>query len=273
MKTLLTTTALVAGLATCSALSAAPGDSPFAFESASASDVQASNLIGMRVYIAEPAADGSDWTMTETAGVQTDWDDVGEINDLIITRDGAVVSVLVDIGGFLGLGERQVAMDMDDIRFVADTETEAADDFFLVIPAAMAEMEKAPIYASMTPRATDSTPFHKTAAEARDVRPYDTNALTAEEVAVLTTEDLTGARVYDAKDEWIGEVGQLTLTDAGKIDAAIIDVGGFLGMGEKPVRLSIDELTINRMTEDDGFRVSVPMSEAQLEALPTWQNS
>jgi sporulation protein YlmC with PRC-barrel domain len=284
MKTLMTTTALVASVAAGSAALAQSADNPFAFEGASQSDLHASTLIGMRVYAAEPATDGSDWTMAETDGLQTDWQDVGEINDMIVTRDGTIASVLVDIGGFLGIGERQVAMDMDDIRFVSDSGTDEADDFFLVIPAAVADLEEAPAYemgmahdgmtmpADDTAMTADDTTAPMAAADEAEYA-YDETALTMDEVAVLTSEDLTGARVYDAEGEWIGEVSQLILTDDGQINAAIVDVGGFLGLGEKPVELSMNDLTINRMVDGDAFRVSVPMTEAELEAMPTWQDA
>ena len=61
----------------------------------------------------------------EYAGVQDGWNDIGEINDVILTRDGKVHAALVDIGGFLGLGERQVALGMENIRFVSDSATAA----------------------------------------------------------------------------------------------------------------------------------------------------
>ncbi|WP_260106204.1 PRC-barrel domain-containing protein [Phaeobacter inhibens] len=41
----------------------------------------------------------------------------------MLNRDGTVDSVLVDIGGFLGMGENQVAVDMKSVKFVADSST------------------------------------------------------------------------------------------------------------------------------------------------------
>ena len=73
---------------------------------------------GQRVYAAEVAVDADEY-----AGVQDGWNDIGEINDVILTRDGKVHAALVDIGGFLGLGERQVALGMENIRFVSDSAT------------------------------------------------------------------------------------------------------------------------------------------------------
>lgn len=52
-----------------------------------------------------------------------EWDDVGEIEDLVVTPDGRVDSVVVEVGGFLGIGEKRVGLPMDQIRFLRDSNT------------------------------------------------------------------------------------------------------------------------------------------------------
>jgi hypothetical protein len=49
--------------------------------------------------------------------------------------------------------------------------------------------------------------------------------------------DLRGARVYSANNENIGDVNDFLMSRDGRIDALIIGVGGFLGIGEKRVAL------------------------------------
>jgi hypothetical protein len=88
--------------------------------------------------------------------------------------------------------------------------------------------------------------------------------------ATLTTEELTGARVYGVTDEWVGEIGQLILADDGKITEAVIDVGGWLGMGEYPVALNFDQMDIRQ--DGNSFVVYVDYSEEELKALPEWAN-
>jgi len=44
-------------------------------------------------------------------------EDVGEIQDVIIDRNGKVKEVIVDVGGFLGIGQKSVAISMDDLEF------------------------------------------------------------------------------------------------------------------------------------------------------------
>ncbi|WP_425093472.1 PRC-barrel domain-containing protein [Tropicimonas sp. S265A] len=274
MKSLLMTTALTAGVAIAGAAAAQSNmDEPMFPNMASESDLHASDFIGMTVY-ATGTVQETEWDIDEVAGMQADWDNVGEINDLIITRDGEISAVLVDIGGFLGMGERQVAMNMDEIRFVSDSETEDEGDFFLVIPASQAELEEAPEYEGFAMRGDVDSEINPADDDAEMVAENDDmmgEMLAAEELAMLTTEDLTGARVYDASGEWIGEIDQLNVNTDGTITHAIVDVGGFLGLGEKPVQLPMDQLNITRHDGDE-LRVSVPMTEEELEGLPTWES-
>ncbi|MHA7810453.1 MAG: PRC-barrel domain-containing protein [Marinobacter adhaerens] len=43
-------------------------------------------------------------------------EEVGEVSDLVIDRDGQVVGVVIGVGGFLGMGEKDVAIGWDDIQ-------------------------------------------------------------------------------------------------------------------------------------------------------------
>lgn len=94
--------------------------------------------------------------------------------------------------------------------------------------------------------------------------------MTAEETD-LTAEKLTGAAAYDANDEWIGEVSELLLTDEGKVKAAVVDVGGFLGLGEKPVELDLSKIDILRADDGSDLRVYIPMTEEELKAMPDYE--
>ena len=41
---------------------------------------------------------------------------IGDINDLVADESGKVVAVLVGTGGFLGLGEKDVALGYEDLN-------------------------------------------------------------------------------------------------------------------------------------------------------------
>lgn len=262
MKKLMLSTAILGAIATGAFAQGTDMSNPFR----SAADpmmIPASDFIGMRVYASEAALDADEY-----AGLQDGWEDIGEINDVLLARDGTIDSVLVDIGGFLGMGERQVAVDMGAIRFVADSGTaEDLDDFFLVMTANRAVLEGAPAYSwGDDAAAMDATPSTDTMTA--DTMAADPAPQALPQTADLTAEELTGAPVYDATDAWIGEVSELVLTPEGTVSQAVVDVGGFLGLGAKPVALNMDQLQIQSVEGSDELRLQVSLTKEQLEALP-----
>ena len=44
-------------------------------------------------------------------------EDVGEVNEVILDKDGRVAAVVLGVGGFLGMGERDVAVEFKSLRF------------------------------------------------------------------------------------------------------------------------------------------------------------
>lgn len=116
MRTLLTTTALVAlfsmGAVAQDAAAPATGtgnDLLTQGYSVIDTDSLASRLIGFPVYTSAAA----------------DAEHLGEINDLVIGDDGNVAAVILGVGGFLGVGEKNVAIDYSQMEWtVAEDNTE-----------------------------------------------------------------------------------------------------------------------------------------------------
>ncbi len=273
MKNLMLSTAILGSFA----LPAMAQDALFRSEM-SANAVHASDLVGARIYASEVMVDADAYD-----GVQQDWNDIGEINDVIISRDGTVEAVLVDIGGFLGIGERQTAVDMAALRFVSDSATvDAEDDWFIVVNADRAALEAAPAWAMpMTDAAADpmAADVAETATAETDPMATDTtrtpmarDGYDAMASTDLTADILVGANAYDANDTDIGTVSELVMTADGQVSAAIIDVGGFLGLGEKPVEVMIDDVDILRQTDGDEVRVYLSQTKEELEAMPEYTN-
>lgn len=376
MKRILATTALVLIMAG-GAYSAQMGN-----YTAQPQDVEASDFIGARIYAAEtlPATD------MVAAGAEKDWDDVGEINDVILGRDGQIKAVVLGVGGFLGMGEKSVAIPMQDVKFVKNGE--GPNDYFLVVNANKDVLTNAPAYVSLedktaqqaaandaaapadtmtlpTDTATDTTTAKPadtttaadtntttpadtttaadttkpadttTAADTTAEKPADTTASTATtdqkpadtamntdattatptddaaatdttttastttdnatqamtdenrtrlvrpeinrdgykaaEVAELTADKLEGARVYGPKDEDVGEINRLILDNNGQVQRVVLDVGGFLGMGERQIAVTLDELNIVRTDDGNEFRVYIDSNQANLKAQPEYK--
>jgi hypothetical protein len=84
----------------------------------------------------------------------------------------------------------------------------------------------------------------------------------------LTTADLESATVYGRNDETIGSVSSLKVGTDGKITDAVIDVGGFLGMGAHSVLLPFSQLTVLRETKGSDMRVHLDTTKDKLKAMP-----
>ncbi|OSP53976.1 PRC-barrel domain-containing protein [Pseudoruegeria sp. SK021] len=86
--------------------------------------------------------------------------------------------------------------------------------------------------------------------------------LRAEELNTATAQ---GANVYGPDDKDIGNVAHLHGT--GQTAEAVIDVGGFLGIGAKPVALPVSSL--NFMRDENGkVHATTAMTKDQLKELP-----
>ncbi|MFQ6547359.1 PRC-barrel domain-containing protein [Aestuariibius sp. 2305UL40-4] len=91
------------------------------------------------------------------------------------------------------------------------------------------------------------------------------------DAAAIPAEQLDGARVYSTDESSVGEIGELLVDTEGNLAAAVIEVGGFLGFGEKPVGVEISELQIMQSAEGGSLRVYIDATEDQLQELPDYQ--
>jgi hypothetical protein len=67
---------------------------------------------------------------------------IGDINDVLISGDGKVAAVIVGVGGFLGMGEKNVALPYDQLVFAKDV----GDDLVVTTSATKESLETAPEY-------------------------------------------------------------------------------------------------------------------------------
>jgi sporulation protein YlmC with PRC-barrel domain len=52
--------------------------------------------------------------------VNTSNETVGDINEIVLSGEGRVAAVVIGVGGFLGMGEREVAVSFDSLRLQRD---------------------------------------------------------------------------------------------------------------------------------------------------------
>jgi hypothetical protein len=81
--------------------------------------------------------------------------------------------------------------------------------------------------------------------------------LTTQPADTLLTRDIVGQTVYQPDETKIGSISDLLLSrDARSVQGFVIGVGGFLGIGERSVALTMDKL---KMSSDANGRVKLVM--------------
>jgi ribosomal 30S subunit maturation factor RimM len=81
----------------------------------------------------------------------------------------------------------------------------------------------------------------------------------------LIPANLEGATVYGANDDKVGKVDHVHGT--GDESTVIIDVGGFLGIGAKPVAVPVNQLDFMR-DEDGDVHAVTSWTEDELKSMP-----
>jgi hypothetical protein len=93
------------------------------------------------------------------------------------------------------------------------------------------------------------------------------NAMLPDDVVLA---ELEGVDVYGLGDEEVGEIGY-TINAASTGTGApmiVLEIGGFLGLGEREIALPVDALTY--VQGEDGIRAYIDATEEQLESLPEY---
>jgi hypothetical protein len=138
----------------------------------------------------------------------------------------------------------------------------------------MTPAEPAPSAPSATP---DATMPDTSGSATPDASAPDTAAAPSDSEMFLTEQApddhlasaLIGASVKNGADEDLGSINDIVLSDAGEVDAIVIGVGGFLGIGEKNVAVGFD--AIDKSTDADGNVVlKLETTKEQLEAAPAF---
>lgn len=88
---------------------------------------------------------------------------------------------------------------------------------------------------------------------------------------LMSASDYIGKTVYDQGGNNIGEVNDLIVSGDGNIEAVILGVGGFLGIGEKDV--AVNTQAVQMVQDGDTQRLVVQSTKETLEAAPSYDRS
>lgn len=206
-----------------------------------------------------------------------DGDNLGEVDDLIIPRDGGALQAIVSVGGFLGIGDRLINVPYEELRVGVE-----GDEFYLNMT--KQALEKRPEFNYVEGERTGMAILNERESYMADVKEDISsaaatvaqrfeNSVSYNEVRNdkspyhLRMSEVIGEDIKNAGDEEIGEIDDLVISREDDTLMAIISVGGFLGMGERLVSVPYKDLRMSA----DGDEIYLNSTKAMLEAKPEFK--
>ncbi|PYE84524.1 PRC-barrel domain protein [Pseudoroseicyclus aestuarii] len=86
--------------------------------------IRTRDMTGSPVYTTNEAYDEGSWGAPEGDyawgwsgydGVGADWNQIGEIEDVVLDQSGSLQGVVVEVGGFLDIGDKHVLLNLTDV--------------------------------------------------------------------------------------------------------------------------------------------------------------
>ena len=200
---------------------------------------------------------------------------IGEIKSIYLSADGKVDSVIASVGGFLGIGDREVRIKWSDLHISDNGEK-------VMVNMTKDQLKGQPAYryANESWRGqvfNDTGPYRDTRA---DNRPAGDRMASTGNAATTSTGDfnaqgemsgeaLIGATVRNQANESVGKVEDVYVDNAGAIKTVVVSVGGFLGMGTKDVAVKWSDLKFNR--DGRSLVIMTNWTKDSLKAMPDYK--
>lgn len=244
---------------------------------------------------------GSDLRASELVGATVrnqEGEVLGDIEDLIVSRDDDVITAVISVGGFLNIGDKLVGVPYEELRvaesgdvlYLAATEEEleSRPTFeYEERPGGADELDNRPRQQADRdeqqpdragpeaglqrqqqagqdrdqPGIADSQARDSAASQADaddgNVRAADDSNAEDDNIETMAADthrasDLIGSTVVDSQGEDVGEVDDLIVSADGRIEAVLSLGGGILGIGDRLVRVPIEELEFDNAGDADG---------------------
>ncbi len=191
-------------------------------------------------------------------------EEIGSVEEVAVDAStGRIRFLSVGVGGFLGIGDTDVAVPWEAVK----VEKKAAGEFDLVVNIDKAKLEKAPRFEkTKLAEMTESQWLEQTysffglqspKAEAPEAMP-----------GIVLSSQLNEEEVKGSGGEDIGSVEEIVFNTAtGEIAFVIVGVGGFLGIGDRDVAVPFNAFQL-RKDNAGAPELVLNATKQQLEGAP-----
>lgn len=216
---------------------------------------------------------------------------IGEIKSIYLNKDGKVDSVMVSVGGFLGVGDREVRIAWSDLKIADNGEK-------VTVNMTKDQLKAKPEYkykndtwrgqvftdtGPWTARPGDARPANDQLAQTTKPAPDRSTDRPADRPNVAATTStgdfnaagqmsgnaLIGATVRNENREAVGKIEDVYLDNNGAIKNVVVSVGGFLGVGAKDVAVKWSDLKFSR--DDKSIVIMTTWTKDSLKAMPDYK--
>lgn len=207
-------------------------------------------------------------------------EEVGEVDDLIVSRKDNKLMAIISTEGFLGVNEHQVSVPYEDLRIGKEGEK-------IYWNVSKKSLEAMPAFeygegeAGGNERMSNRWNSRKAGAEGTVTK---MNATSAKRVGydqavdytkyrsddsgyILRVSDMLGEDIENADGDNIGEVDDLIIPRDDDDLQAVVSVGGFLGIGDRLVSIPYSELRV----AGDGDEFYLNVGKKELESKPVFK--
>lgn len=212
-------------------------------------EISADTLIGQTVYAPEQGTEAEIDLSAGFADVPENWEEIGEIGDVLIDTSGSISSVVIDVGGFLGMGERDIRVELADIQIVPDTD--GMDSYFAVYTGDRATIEEADLFDTEAAEEGGFTSIGP--AGAHDMM-MDGDASMSDDSAGMTDDS---AAMTDDAAAMMDDSGDMTDDSADMTDDSADAADSAFDASDRPDREGLEEIAASSVTTEElqGARV------------------
>ncbi|MEW4563726.1 PRC-barrel domain-containing protein [Bremerella sp. JC770] len=192
-------------------------------------------------------------------------DTVGSVNDIVMTKDGKVVYMIIGSGGVAGVGETNHAVPAKAVN-MAWTGSDDDVELKLSIPMTAEDLENAP--ALSLDHCADLTvaSFHER--NSKYFKSTDAPQLKSEEMFLASS--LNDLEVKGSGNEAVGQLDDIVFNhkmEACKAEYFILGSGGTLGVGEKYTAIPVNKVKITK-TDDNQYTAMIDADKTVVGAAP-----
>jgi len=216
---------------------------------------------------------------------------IGKIESVYVTSDGKVDSVLVSVGGFLGIGDREVKLGWNDLQVMDNGEKVVVnmtkDELKAMAPYEYKDNSlRGKVFGDRGVWTADRHASADTSSTARPPVATTTPATTPAPAAPagtamestgdfnahgdISANAVIGAKIRNTNKDTVGSVQDLYVDGSGNIQTVVVSVGGFLGVGSKDVAVKWSDLKQSR--DGKSLVLTTDLSKDALQAMADYKD-